>query len=103
MQERDLFTLNLAYLGTARDLLVAGERRRAQVLLGISDAFGQLLERASLESMLALARPGLLCFQPRLSDRVLREMRRALDDAALLRCHAALAAVTAVHEDRGSY
>ena len=103
MQERDLFTLNLAYLGTARELLAAGEHRRAQVLLGISDAFAQLLERASADSVLALARPGLLCFQPRVSDRVLREMRRALDDAALLRCHAALAAVSAVREDGGSY
>ena len=102
MQERDLFTMNLAYLTVARELLAAGERRRAQVLLGLSDAFADWVERASLESLLALARSGLLCYQPRLSERVLREAGRGGEDATLLGYHAALAAVAPGRGDDGS-
>jgi hypothetical protein len=103
MQERDLLTLNLVYLTAARELLAAGERRRARVLLGLSEPFADWVERASLESLLALARSGLLCFQPRMTERVLREATRGADDAALLRYHAALASVLPGRRDDGSH
>lgn len=99
MGETDLFTINLAYLAKARELLAAGERRQAQVLLGVSEPLAEWLEGASVEAVLALARCGLLCFQPRVPDRVLRDAGQSFDDAALLRYHAALAAVAGGQDD----
>jgi len=89
--------LNLAYLLYARELVQAGEGHRVRVALGICDPLAEWLARADLQALTALAQPGVLLFQPRLSERammlVLARVALGSEESWIARMHAALAGI----------
>lgn len=65
-----VFRLNLAYLLTARELLVADEPVHAEILFGLQEPLASWLKAASIDAVTTLARSPALLYAPRLGGAV---------------------------------
>ena len=88
----DLYDLNLAYLMAARDICAAEDPIAARVRLGLRSEVSKRLARLSVAELKAIARAGVLCFEPRFPACFWSETPLQHLDAAAI--HAGLLAVS---------